>query len=108
MSSAQDFAAPRLATRSPSRIGFMPRLLIVAMPLMPSPMMQAPIFDLGALRLANIIVALALFSFLGTLMESVRLPRLDTFQRRALWVFAVYLLLFVVAFVRSIPNLAQF
>jgi hypothetical protein len=108
MSSAQGLASPRLATKSPGRIGFMPRLLVAAMPLMPSPLMQAPIFDLGALRLANIIVALALFSFLGTLMERTSLRRLDTLQRRALWVFAAYLLLFVVAFVRSFPNLQLF
>src|ERR1700722_3878610 len=108
MSSAQGLATPQLATKLPGRIGFMPRLLIGALPPMPSPLMQAPIFDLGALRLANIIVALALFSFLGTLAETAKLPRLDTLQRRALWVFAAYLLLFVVAFVRSIPNLPQF
>jgi hypothetical protein len=103
-----DAAVPRIAAGAPSGIGFPLRLMLAAFPVMPSPLMQAPIFDLGALRLANIIVALAFFSFVGTLADSARLRRVDGFQKRALGVFGIYLLLFVVAFVRSIPNLPQF
>ena len=108
MTAVPDVAGPRIAARAPSAISFPLRLMLAAFPVMPSPLMQAPIFDLGALRLANIVVALAFFSFVGTLADSARLRRVDGFQKRALGVFGIYLLLFVVAFVRSIPNLPQF
>ena len=108
MSSAQNPAVSVLAKGAQSGIGLPLRLVLAALPVMPSPLMQAPLFGIGALRVANIILALACFSFVKGIVDSAKLPNLDTIQKRALWFFGVYLLLFVVAFVRSIPNLPQF
>lgn len=108
MSSAQAVAVPQTVARAPDGIGFPLRLLLVTLPIMPSPLMLATIFGVGALRPSNIVLAVALLSFIGRASERVRIPQLDKLQRRALLWFALYLLLFLVAFIRSVPNLPRF
>lgn len=108
MNASRSVAARQPMARSSAGVGLWPRVLIAALPIMPSPLMQAPLFDLGALRLANIVLALACFSFLRNVMEQATPARLDKIQKYALWLFGIYLLLFLTAFLRSIPNLPRF
>lgn len=84
---------------------FLPLLIIVA-PLAASPPLAGHIVDLPGAKLTNLVGFGYLLCFLS------RAPQLwrggDRIESRARFAFGIYLLLFVIAFVRSIPNLPTF
>lgn len=80
-------------------------ILIVAMPVVTSPLMQDRLLDISGFKPSNMIAALA---FAGFLVSGASLRTTDILQRRTLTVFGIYLIVFSVAFLRSLPNVARF
>jgi hypothetical protein len=100
-----DTAAPARRATAATTAEKLFLLLILVIPVAASPPMQAHIVELPGAKLANIVAAAFALS---VLFNPARLFRISgRLERNALIAFFAYLTVFIVAFARSVPNIAR-
>jgi hypothetical protein len=107
MSTLDSFTQSSGARRAirPTRAEAFFLLLMLAIPLASSPPMQFHIVELPGAKFANLVAAAFAISWIYDL--SWRRRAFTRLERSALIVFLAYILVFVIAFARSIPNLGR-
>ena len=98
-----DATSVRRPAFSKADIGFL--LMIANLPILLTPPLQAQLLPIPLFKLTNIV---AVWSFGLLLLRAPLLRSIDQLERNAVIAFMAYMGLFLLAFLRSIPNLGTF